>query len=885
MVSRRAVVVQGRLATADARLGAARRGEHGVRVLSIDALVARLAGGFARPVDEETLKSTLKAVLPETELGELDPIKALPGMIDAAAETLRKAWSAGFDLQAAASRGDRVASIAHLEQVVVAALPPGMLRPGDLAAAAAARIDHAPAILGPVEFVDLPDLAPCWHPVVVALAQRVAVTWASGPRPVPEWIAATAVRVVSSEPEAPVVEVCSAATPRHEVLEALRWARGLMASGRAKPSEIAIAACRTEEYDDVVLALRAEAHLDVRFVHGVPSASVREGQAAAALADVLVRGLSQDGIRRLAALLRQGPGPFGALPPGWTGMLPREAPLTNLAAWERLLAGRDVLTRPDGPAVAKDLRAILALLARGTSAAAEAGETLLHGLSLRIWRKALLEGSPAVVDLTLSHQRIDDDADAGTSVVWAPASALACAPRRFVRLLGLSSRGWPQVVSEDRLLSDHLVPSRILDPLPRSVSDRGDFAAILSTSSEAVVLSRPRRGADGRLLGKSPLLRGHPDGTHLGRNRVPEHAVGEIDRLMARPEEFRATAQATAAASCWRAWAGAELTAHDGRIRPNHPVVVSVLGRVHSARSLRKLLRDPLGFVWRYGLGLETADPSEETLTLDHRAFGSLMHEALEATVGALEAGGGFAAAPADRRRAALAAAVASVAAAWERERPVPPALVWRRTLEEVTGISLAALSHPDAAYAGQTTWVEVPFGGQAPKRDGTAVPWDHGLPVEIPGTDIRISGFIDRLDLSECRSEARVRDYKTEKPRKPTDVLAGGRELQRCLYGYAARVLLGPGVSVDASLHYPREGICLPLEQPDTALGDLARHLAAAGDSLRAGNAHPGPDAEDAYNDLSFALPANAGELYCPRKRDAVRAVLGEAAGIWEAA
>ncbi len=541
-----------------------------------------------------------------------------------------------------------------------------------MAAAAAARIDHAPAILGPVEFVGLLDLAPCWRPVVIALAQRVAVTWASGPRPVPGWIAATAIQVVSSMPETPVIEACSSATPRHEVLEALRWARGLMASGRAKPSEIAIAACRTEDYDDVMLALRTEAHLDVRFVHGVPSASTREGQAAAALADVLVRGLSQDGIRRLAALLRRGPGPFGTLPSGWTAMLPREAPLTSLAAWERLLAGKDILAHPHGPAVAKNLRAVLSLLARGTSAAAEAGETLLHGLSLRIWRKALLEGSPAVVDLTLTHQRIDDDANGGTSVVWAPASALACAPRRFVRLLGLSSRGWPQVVSEDRLLSDHLVPSRILDPMPRSVSDRSDFAAILSTSSEAVVLSRPRRGADGRLLGKSPLLRDHPHETHLGRNRIPDHAVGEVDRLMARPEEFRATAQATAAASCWNAWASAGLTAHDGRIRANHPVVLSVLGRVHSARSLRKLLRDPLGFVWRYGLGLESADTSEETLTLDHRAFGSLMHEVLEAAVTDLEAAAGFAAATADRRRVAVAAAVASVAAIWEREKPVP---------------------------------------------------------------------------------------------------------------------------------------------------------------------------------------------------------------------
>ncbi len=267
MPLRRAVVVQGRLAMADARLNAARRADHGLRVLSVDALVARLAGGFARPIDDETLKSVLKTVLPGTKLGELDPIKMLPGMIDAAAETLRKAWSAGFDLQAAGSRGDRVASIARLEQAVITALPPGMLPPGELAAAAAARIDHAPAILGPVEFVGLLDLAPCWRPVVIALAQRVAVTWASGPRPVPGWIAATAIQVVSSMPETPVIEACSAATPRHEVLEALRWARGLMASGRAKPSEIAIAACRTEDYDDVMLALRTEAHLDVRFVH------------------------------------------------------------------------------------------------------------------------------------------------------------------------------------------------------------------------------------------------------------------------------------------------------------------------------------------------------------------------------------------------------------------------------------------------------------------------------------------------------------------------------------------------------------------------------------------------------------------------------------------
>ncbi len=174
----------------------------------------------------------------------------------------------------------------------------------------------------------------------------------------------------------------------------------------------------------------------------------------------------------------------------------------------------------------------------------------------------------------------------------------------------------------------------------------------------------------------------------------------------------------------------------------------------------------------------------------------------------------------------------------------------------------------------------EVPFGGQAPKRAEAAVPWDHGLPVEIPGTEFRHlrlhrpAGPI-RVPLGGAR--ARLQDREAAQAhrcaRRRTRVAAVPVRLRRA----------GPpgiGRLRRSSLHYPKEGICLPLDQPDTALGDLARHLAAAGDSLRAGNAHPGPDAEEAYNDLSFALPANAGELYCPRKRNAVRAALGEAAG-----
>src|SRR3546814_13573557 len=75
-----------------------------------------------------------------------------------------------------------------------------------------------------------------------------------------------------------------------------------MASGEAEPADIAIAAASTGDFDDHLLALRADANLDLHFVHGIKVTTTRDGQAAAALADLLIRGLSQTRMSRLAAL-------------------------------------------------------------------------------------------------------------------------------------------------------------------------------------------------------------------------------------------------------------------------------------------------------------------------------------------------------------------------------------------------------------------------------------------------------------------------------------------------------------------------------------------------------------------------------------------------------
>jgi len=865
------------------RLAAARQRNHGLQIMTFEQLAARLAGGLSRPVDDETLRATIQAVLPDVALGELDSLKSLPGMVGAATDTLRKAWRAGIDLQARRGEHPRIASIASLEEAVLAALPPAMMRPVDLVAASLQRLDHVAALFGQIEIVGITELSPCWRPLLHAIAQRVTVRWTAGPRSTPPWLDRNVIDVTQSDPRTPEILTVSASTAYHEAIEALRWARQLIASGTADPAEIAIASVTPADYDDHFLALRADANLDLHFVHGVKITACREGQAAAALADILVRGLSQTRMRRLASLLAAYPGPFRTLPAGWTRVLPADAPLASPLAWNHLLDRLTAAEWPDeidhGPA----LREIIGLLSQGVAAAEAIGEALLHGRTLAIWRKVLLAGPAASLDLTLETLKQDDGLDACVSVAWMPASALAASPRRFVRLLGLNSSRWPRGISEDRLLSDHIIPTAELDPLPVGAADRRDFATILATSERQVVLSRARRDSDGRLLGRSTLLQGQPDEIYLRRNRVPDHAFSETDRLTARPQEFRALPQAVSAAACWRNWLREEITPHDGLLRADHPVIQAILARTQSASSLRKLLRNPLGFVWHYGLRWRAPESGDDPLVLDALAMGDLVHETLDRALRTLEANGGLAAATGQQIASAVDDAAGEVAEIWETERPVPPRVIWRRTLDEARELSRRALAFGDERLPGARAFGEVPFGGAEPKTD-VAPPWDAAASVGIPGTDFRIAGYIDRLDVSADGRRALVRDYKTGRKPKDTIILDGGKELQRCLYAFAVKAMLGDDVAISASLLFPRDEVDLRLEDPEGTLADVAGYLRAAHASLLTGSAVLGADTGGTYDDLAFALPANAGATYCKRKITAATERLGEAAQVWEA-
>src|SRR5262249_29905267 len=155
---------------------------------------------------------------------------------------------------------------------------------------------------------------------------------------------------------------------------------------------------------------------------------------------------------------------------------------------------------------------------------------------------------------------------------------------------------------------------------------------IRSTTARSVTLSYSRRDAEGRLLGKSPLIAGMGE-TYLGRGRVPEHAASGADRLLARPSEFAVTPIGRSGLTGWRDWYRPVLTAHDGLLGAGHPRIVKALARTQSASSLKVLLRDPIRFVWKYALGWRQPDEAEEPIALDALAFGNLVHEALREAV------------------------------------------------------------------------------------------------------------------------------------------------------------------------------------------------------------------------------------------------------------
>lgn len=874
---KRTIIVYGKLAMRSERLESARRGDVGVQVLSIEHVASRLAGGFLRVVDVVTLRDTITKVIPTTDLGEIDAIKMLPGFPYAAAATLMKLWMSGLDLEKM-RKHPRIKALRTLMDAVSAALPPDARPPDEIVRRARARVAHAPALFGSISVLGMTELHPIWRSLLEDISGLVGVEWAAGPRPIPDWLRDKKISIETSDATTPRVTASSCATSRHEVIEAIRWARSLMAMG-IPGRDIAIATTSTSDFDDHFVALSKDADIGLHFVHGISAVHTPDGQMAAALADVLLRGLSQKRVRRLVGLIRSETSLLSDLPEDWERALPPDASLTTLERWSKTFERK---RRQD---VGEVLMPLLETISKGLDAAAEIGEAVLSERSLHVWRRALVDGPPAALDHTIQGLKVNDGIDPFSSPAYMSAAALATVPRKHVRLIGLTSRAWPRGISEDALVPSTVIPLHELDPLPLREIDMRDYETILATTESSVSLSWARRDADGRVLGISPMVSAavKKKATRLQRIRIPSHAMSHSDRLLAQPLEFKRTKRAMQAKACWADWHLSEVTPHDGLVRPDHPRIIAALDKYHSTTSLRLLMRDPIGFLWTYALGFKSPEFDDEPLTLDARHFGNILHDVLKRSVEALELEDGFSKAPAEAIKREIDFAAYDASMMFQISHPVPATMIWHATMANIVAMAESVLASETSPLPGQSSFAEVAFGGGF-DNGRLKAPWDVERVVKIPGTEIKVRGIIDRLDQSADKKKARVTDYKSGKVPKNLDKISidGGKELQRSLYGFAVRELLGKDVEIDSRLLFTRGNVCAPLEEPDVVLDKLAGYIKTAADSLLAGNALPGADAESAYNDLRFALPANATPTYLHLKAIPILTEIEGVAEIW---
>jgi hypothetical protein len=882
MIERSTLVVDGPLAMRMQRLAAARNGSVGREILTLPLVAARLAGGFIAPVATDVLYPAIQTALAAGGFQDLDRVSSLPGMPRAVLQSLDAAWRADIDLSSLPHHVHRFADLYLLETRIRELLPPSRMLPRDLRDAALARVPLAKSLLGPVTLDGIVEIDPVWRRLLNETARFTELCWDLPSRSDQPWFEGTLRRRAAVGPTRVLAEV--SADPKSEVVEALRWVRQLLSSGQAKAEEIAIAATSTPDWDDHILAYVHNAELPLHFSHGVPALSTPDGQACAALANILTGGLSQERVWRLFRRLPTRPF-MGTLPEDWFAAIPRSAGLKTLDQWrEALVSARP--HRAAGALAETILLPILELLARGPEAARDASRLLFGAASLAMWSQALRSAPPHAIALSLQALRVRDGRDPANSVVWCPASHLAASPRPFTRLLGLTSRSWPRFENDDPLIPQHLLDRRTLKALTTAERDRRHFEVIRDGTQEVLILSRPGRSAKGSILSPSSLW--PMDEVVHKRDRIPEHAFSEADRLFARPGDAKQLAHVRQSRLCWRNWQrDSMLTPNDGLIASRHPAVMAALARTQSTTSLQRLLRDPLGFVWRYALGWRSIRLEPEPLQLDPVAFGELVHEFISGAITRLEPKPGFARASQDEIEAAIAATSATVLTSWPLRRSVPPGILWRHTVKEAARRTTKGLASDEPTRGDTRSWSEVPFGQDQPIAG--ELPWDTTIKIPISDARLVYGGRIDRLDIRASGDGAQITDYKSTRPPPKTQriALGQGRELQRVLYAMVVRTLLPEVRIIVARLIYLADEPAtfeLRGDDLDRAIADVTTYLVSAVEILQSGRTAPRWEKDELFDDMRLALPADR-ESYLRRKDSDFRAANQKLSKLWNSA
>jgi len=264
---RQTVIAHGRYAIRERRTEAARRRHHGLHILTFEQLAARLAGVSHASVDEETLRQAVPGGTSHVEPRRARQSKIATGNGRRGGGTRSVRYGAPALICSSEPRATpRLASIATLETAVLAMLPPAMMRPADLVAAALARLEHAPVLIGPVEIVGLTELALCWRPLLLGLGD-------AGPGALdrrardqcPPGLRVAAYR--SSEPKRKCHRSLRSVPPLLTRRRSTPCAGPVHVLASAKPhrQRLRLQPSTPVDYDDYFLALRRDANVELHF--------------------------------------------------------------------------------------------------------------------------------------------------------------------------------------------------------------------------------------------------------------------------------------------------------------------------------------------------------------------------------------------------------------------------------------------------------------------------------------------------------------------------------------------------------------------------------------------------------------------------------------------
>jgi ATP-dependent helicase/nuclease subunit B len=400
----------------------------------------------------------------------------------------------------------------------------------------------------------------------------------------------------------------------------------------------------------------------------------------------------------------------------------------------------------------------------------------------------------------------------------------------------------PESINADVFLPDSLRAALgMLDNERRTARDAYQLTALLHSRRSATVIAG-RRSATGDPLRPSRLLLatsgerlarrildfyGAAGGSAAAGAHDATHAAASAATHAAASDALHATASSVMrGASAATHVASAATHATSGFALPPHPVLrASRPIEQVAVTSFRMLLQDPYMFALERVLQLRAEDDAAREM--DPLAFGSIAHEILQ------RFGSGPDATTSDAAR--IAARLDALLDEQARQRFGRPARAAVSLQLEQLRMRLHAFARWHADWVADGWRVVAVECGTPPE----------GVPFDVDGTPIRLTGRIDRIDHHPATGRWAVFDYKTsEKADPPGKAHRSGRgeaavwiDLQLPMYRHilphvldAAGAVVFAGDIADVSLGYI--SICAESDQVGALMADWsADELAAADD------------------------------------------------------